>query len=82
MLNITNNNENCGEKIGTISVSIYKNTETGFSAFNINADDDVEHFSYAIEDTMKKFQTSFAQSFYFFFFNILYFFFVYFSIYV
>lgn len=54
MLNITNN-ENHAEKIGTISVSIYKNTETGFSAFDINADEDVVHFSYAIEDTMKKF---------------------------
>lgn len=54
MLNITNN-ENCGEKVGTISVSIYKNAKTGFSAFNINADEDVELFSYAIEDTMKKF---------------------------
>lgn len=55
MLSITNNHENPGEKIGTISVSIYKNFETGFSAFNINADEDVEYFSYAIEDTMKKF---------------------------
>lgn len=55
MLNITNTNENHGEKIGTISVSIYKNSRTGFSAFNINADEDVEYFSYAIEDTMKKF---------------------------
>lgn len=55
MLNITNNHENCGDKIGTISVSIYKNAQTGFSAFNINADEDVVHFSYAIEDTMKKF---------------------------
>lgn len=49
------NHENHGEKIGTISVSIYKNAETGLSAFNINADEDVEHFSYVIEDTMKKF---------------------------
>ena len=32
-----------------------KNAQTGFSAFNINADEDVVHFSYAIEDTMKKF---------------------------
>lgn len=55
MLNITNNHENHGEKIGTISVSIYKNIETGFSAFNIDADENVEHFSYAIEDIMKKF---------------------------
>lgn len=54
MLNITNN-ENHGEKIGTISVSIFKDVETGFSAFNIDADEDVEHFSYVIEDTMKKF---------------------------
>ncbi len=55
MLNIKNNNENHGEKVGTILVSIYKNAETGFSAFDINADTDVEHFSYVIEDTMKKF---------------------------
>ncbi len=54
MLNITNC-KNHGEKIGTISVSIFKNTETGLSAFSINADEDVEHFSYVIEDTMKKF---------------------------
>lgn len=53
-MNITNN-ENHGDKIGSILVSIYKNTETGFSAFDINADKNVEHFSYAIEDTMKKF---------------------------
>ncbi len=55
MLNITNNHENNVEKIGTILISIYRNAETGFSAFNINADEDVEYFSYAIEDTMKKF---------------------------
>ncbi|MCI8362259.1 MAG: hypothetical protein HFJ41_03875 [Clostridia bacterium] len=54
MLNITNN-ENYGEKIGTISVSIFKDIETGFAAFSINTDEDVEHFSYAIEDIMKKF---------------------------
>jgi hypothetical protein len=54
MLNITNK-KIYGQKIGTISISIYKDTETGFSAFNINADEDVECFSYAIEDTMKKF---------------------------
>lgn len=54
MLNIVNN-EGHGEKIGTILVSIYKDSKTGFSAFDIDADEDVEHFSYAIEDTMKKF---------------------------
>lgn len=54
MLNITNN-ENHNEKIGTISVSIYKNAQTGFAAFSINSDEEVECFSYAIEDTMKKF---------------------------
>lgn len=54
MLHITNH-ENCTNKIGTISVSIYRNDETGLSAFNINADEEVELFSYAIEDTMKKF---------------------------
>lgn len=54
MLNITNK-ENYGQKIGTISVSIYKDNETGFSGFNINSDEDVKYFSYAIEDTMKKF---------------------------
>lgn len=54
MLNITNN-ENHGEKVGTILVSIYRNVETGFSAFDIDADEDLEQFSYAIEDTMKKF---------------------------
>jgi len=54
MLNITNN-ENYGEKIGTISVSIFKDAQTGLSAFSINSDEEVECFSYAIEDTMKKF---------------------------
>lgn len=54
MLNITNN-ENHANKIGTISISIYKDSSTGLSAFSINSDEDVEHFSYAIEDTMKKF---------------------------
>lgn len=54
MLNITNH-ENHSKKVGTISVSIYKDIETGFAAFSINADEDVEHFSYVIEDTMKKF---------------------------
>jgi len=54
MLNITDN-ENSDNKIGTISVSIYKNAQTGFAAFSINSDEDVELFSYAIEDTMKKF---------------------------
>ncbi len=53
MLNITNHE--IGEKIGTISVSIFKDKNTGLSAFNINADEDVEYFSYVIEDTMKKF---------------------------
>ncbi len=54
MLHITNC-EKLGKEIGTISVSIYKDAKTGLSAFNINADEDVELFSYAIEDTMKKF---------------------------
>ncbi len=54
MLNIINN-KSCSEKVGTISISIYKDAQTGFSAFDINADEDVEYFTYAIEDTMKKF---------------------------
>lgn len=54
MLNITNH-EQVGQEVGTISISIYKDTQSGLSAFSINSDEDVECFSYAIEDTMKKF---------------------------
>lgn len=50
-----NNNQKVGQKLGTISVSIFKDKSTGLSAFSINSDEDVECFSYAIEDTMKKF---------------------------
>lgn len=54
MLNIKNC-ENVGKEIGTISVYIYKDKETGLSAFYINADDNVVQFSYAIEDILKMF---------------------------
>ena len=54
MLQITND-EKVGQELGTISISIYKDNESGLSAFGINADEDVELFSYAIVDTMKKF---------------------------
>lgn len=54
MLNITNH-EKVGQEIGTISICIYKDIESGLSAFDINADEDVELFTYVIEDTMKKF---------------------------
>lgn len=50
-----NNHEKIGQKLGTISVSIYKDDKSGLSAFSINSDEDVEHFSYPIEDIMKKF---------------------------
>lgn len=48
-------NEKVGQELGTISIAIYKDNESGLSAFSINSDKDVECFSYAIEDTMKKF---------------------------
>lgn len=54
MLHIENH-EKVGQEIGTISISIYKDIDSGLSAFDINADEDVEVFSYAIEDIMKKF---------------------------
>lgn len=54
MLNITNDKQ-VGKELGTISISIYKDTKTGLSSFSIISDEDVECFSYAIEDTMKKF---------------------------
>lgn len=54
MLNITNH-EKVGQEVGTISICIYKDNESGLSAFDINADQDVELFAYALEDTMKKF---------------------------
>lgn len=53
MLNISNSKDM--SEVGTISVSIFKDENTGFSAFNINSDDSVLQFSYAIEDTLKKF---------------------------
>lgn len=52
MLNITDC-EKIGNEIGTISVSIYKDKSTGLSAFNINADENVVHVSYVIEDILK-----------------------------
>lgn len=54
MLHIVNDKK-VGQELGTISVSIYKDKNSGLSAFSINSDEDVECFSYAIEDTMKKF---------------------------
>lgn len=54
MLNIADH-EKVGQELGTISISIYKDIQTGLSSFSISSDEDVECFSYAIEDTMKKF---------------------------
>ena len=59
MLNITNC-QNIKKEIGTIYISIFKDAQNGLSVFNIDADENVIHFSYAIEDTMKKFYTSFC----------------------
>ncbi len=53
-MNNINNKKSDVEKVGTISVSIYKNKNTGFSAYSIDADnDDVIQVSYMIEDTLK-----------------------------
>lgn len=54
MQNMKYLNDRSVEKLGTISISIFKNNRTGLSAFSIT-DESVEHFSYPIEDTMKKF---------------------------
>lgn len=48
----SHNNMNYKE-IGTVSVSMYKNAQTGKSFFQINADnEDVLQLSYIIEDTL------------------------------
>ena len=49
-----NNKKSDAEKIGTVSVSVFKNKNTGFSSFSVNAEnDDVLQVSYVIEDTLK-----------------------------
>lgn len=56
MNNITNFDNSCGEEIGSINVSIFKNTETGLSSFKLDANNDnVLQVSYVIEDTLKNF---------------------------
>lgn len=43
-----------GEKIGEISVSIYRDKQAGISSFDIDTENDnVEQISYIIEDTLK-----------------------------
>lgn len=42
------------EKVGTVSVSIYKNRCTGFSSYSIDTEnDDVLQISYVIDDLLK-----------------------------
>lgn len=65
-----NNNQKVGQKLGTISVSIFKDKSTGLSAFSINSDEDVECFSYAIEDTMKSFRLTLVSLFIFYIFDL------------
>lgn len=53
MNNITDSKKFTGEKIGTISVSVYKDN-TGHSFFRINSENDnVIQMSYVIEDVLK-----------------------------
>ena len=48
--------ENLGKEIGNIYLSIYNDSETCFSSFNINTEnDDLAQFSYVIEDALKLF---------------------------
>lgn len=45
-----------GEEIGTVSVSMYKDINTGLPFFFVNSDnDDVSQLSYIIEDTLYKY---------------------------
>lgn len=54
MKNTTNHESE--ESIGTVSVSIYKDKESGLSSFHvIPENDDVLQVSYVIEDTLKMF---------------------------
>ena len=56
MKNIANCKDISGEEIGTVSVSIYKDKESGLSSFHIDTEnDDVVQVSYVIEDTLKMF---------------------------
>lgn len=56
MKNITNCKDIFEEEVGTISISIYKNKQTGLSSFHIDAENDnVVQVSYVIEDTLKMF---------------------------
>lgn len=53
-MNNINNKKLDVEKVGTVSVSIYKNRLTGFSSYSIDAEnDDVIQVSYIIEDLLK-----------------------------
>lgn len=60
MSNIVNNN-NCedkitGEAVGTVSISMYKETTTGLPFFDVKAEnDDVLQLSYVIEDILEYF---------------------------
>lgn len=56
MNNITDCNNIIGEEVGSISVSIYQDKQTGLSSFHINTEnDDVLQVSYVIEDALKVF---------------------------
>lgn len=53
---ITNSKGISEKEVGTISVSVFKDTKTGDSSFCINSEnDEVIQVSYVIEDTLKKF---------------------------
>lgn len=54
MNNIRGYKNNYGEEVGKISVSIYRDKQSGLSSFYIDTDNDnVEQISYIIEDTLK-----------------------------
>lgn len=53
IIQFENHNNISYEEIGTVSVSMFKNSKTGKPFFEINADnDDVLQLSYIIEDTL------------------------------
>lgn len=60
MSNIVNFNAYCnkivGEKVGTVSVDIYKDKKTGLPFFYVKSENEnVLQVSYVIEDTLYKF---------------------------
>ncbi len=54
--NSNRKNEITGKIVGTVSVSMYKDTQTGLPLFHVEAEnDDVLQLSYVIEDILEYF---------------------------